>query len=100
MFAQLRDLQAGFCQDRHDVVIPKLVAGREKDFAFAAALISAALVDPEVLLQRAELLPSSPAVKRRVQLWVTARTQTRRRRTPEPPREVRPVDPPHPKRQF
>ncbi len=90
----------GFCLDRHDLVISKLVAGREKDFAFAAALISADLVDPDVLLERAELIPSIPAVKRRVQAWVTARTQTRRHPPPEPPRQMHQVDPPQAKRQF
>ena len=90
----------GFCLDRHDLVISKLVAGREKDFAFAAALIRADLVDPDVLLQRAELLPSIPAVKRRVRDWVTTRAQTHRRPAPEPPGEGRRVDSPHPKQQF
>ena len=88
----------GFCLDRHDLVISKLVAGREKDFAFAAALIRADLVDPDVLFQRAELLPSIPAVKRRVREWLTA--QTRRRPASEPPQQTRGVDLPRPKRQF
>jgi hypothetical protein len=91
----------GFCLDRHDLVISKLVAGREKDFAFAAALIRAELVDADVLRQRADLLPSIPAVKRRVQDWINARAQLRTRQgPPEPPRQTRRVDPPGPKQQF
>jgi hypothetical protein len=36
----------------HDLVISKLVAGREKDLAFASALIRANLVDAETLTVR------------------------------------------------
>jgi hypothetical protein len=54
------------CLERHDLVVSKLVAGREKDLEFATALISARLVDPDVLLERAELLPAPGAVIRRV----------------------------------
>lgn len=91
----------GFCLDRPDLVISKLVAGREKDFAFAAALIRADLVDPDVLRQRADLLPSIPAVKRRVQDWINARARHQaRQRPPEPPRHTPRVDPPHPKQQV
>jgi len=89
----------GFCLDRHDLVISKLVAGREKDFVFAAALITAELVDPDVLVQRAELLPTIPLVKRRVQAWVTSRQQPPRRPPPEPPRQARRIDA-YPKQQF
>jgi hypothetical protein len=45
------------CLEPHDLVVSKLVAGREKDFEFAAALLSAGLVDADVLLSRAEMLP-------------------------------------------
>ena len=76
------------------------MAGREKDFVFAAALSTAELVDPDVLVQRAELLPTIPVVKRRVQDWVNSRKPARRRPPPEPPRQARGVDPPHLKRQF
>lgn len=54
------------CLEPHDLVISKLVAGREKDLVFATALIRAGLVDPDVLLERAELLPVPGAVIRRV----------------------------------
>jgi hypothetical protein len=89
----------GFCLDPHDLVISKLVAGRAKDFVFAAALLSARLIDPDTLLQRAALLPTVPAVQRRVQDWVNARTKLPRRPQPERPRPHR-LDPPNPKRQF
>ena len=38
--------------EHHDLVISKLVAGREKDLAFASALIRANLVDTETLMLR------------------------------------------------
>lgn len=60
----------GLCLDRHDLVVSKLVAGREKGFGFAWALIEAGLVDTEVLVERAEMLETVPAVQRRVRRWI------------------------------
>ena len=54
------------CLEPHDLVISKLVAGREKDFDFATALIGAGLVDPEVLRERTSMLPVPGGVVRRV----------------------------------
>jgi hypothetical protein len=54
------------CIDAHDLVVSKLVAGREKDVDFASALIAAKLVNVDTLLKRAELLPGPGAVRRRV----------------------------------
>jgi hypothetical protein len=54
------------CLDAHDLVISKLVAGREKDFDFATALIRADLVDPEVLRGRTRMLDQPGGVIRRV----------------------------------
>jgi hypothetical protein len=64
-----------FCLDPHDLVVSKLVAGREKDFEFARALLEAGLVDPDVLCTRAELLPEVPGTKRRVIRWVQSATE-------------------------
>jgi hypothetical protein len=60
-----------FCLDAHDLVVSKLVAGREKDFRFASALIAARLIDPAILSARTELLEGSPAVRRRVGKWIS-----------------------------
>ena len=60
------------CLDPHDLVVSKLVAGREKDFRFASALIAARLVEPGTLSARAELLEGSPAVRRRVIKWIAS----------------------------
>lgn len=54
------------CIDAHDVVISKLVAGREKDIEFATALLGAHLIDVDVLHERAEGLPVPGAVIKRV----------------------------------
>jgi hypothetical protein len=44
------------CLEPHDCVVAKLVAGREKDRAFAAALIRERLVEPETLIVRIRAL--------------------------------------------
>jgi len=45
------------CLEPHDCVVAKLVAGRQKDREFAAALIRERLVEPDVLLARIAALP-------------------------------------------
>lgn len=54
------------CIDGHDLVVAKLVAGREKDFDFATALLKHGLVDAQTLKSRAKLLERPDAVKARV----------------------------------
>lgn len=66
------------CLEKHDLVIAKLVAMREKDLAFATALIDAGLVDLNVLQQRAlELDCVPPAVQQRVRGWLEATARRR-----------------------
>lgn len=61
------------CLDKHDLVISKLVAMREKDLAFAMALLQAGLLDVVVLRERAAALDSvPPSTRRRVQDWLEA----------------------------
>lgn len=55
--------------EAHDLVVSKLAAGREKDFAFAASLLNARLVGIDVLLTRAAMLPLSGG---RVTAWLLA----------------------------
>lgn len=55
-----------WCLESHDLVVSKLVAGREKDFEFAVALIGARLVDAGVLEERVRLLGEPGAVIDRV----------------------------------
>lgn len=59
-----------FCLDPHDLVVSKLVAGREKDYEFARALLEAGLVRADVLRISAELLLEIQAIKRRVIDWL------------------------------
>jgi len=59
------------CLEPHDCVVAKLVAGREKDLAFARALLRDRLVDPAVLIARVRLLPASERGRgERVVAWV------------------------------
>ena len=60
----------GLCLEPHDCVVSKLVTYRPKDVDFAAALLREELVDPDVLVERIELLPSPTAVKDRLHAWV------------------------------
>lgn len=60
----------GLCLEPHDCVVSKLVAYRPKDVDFAAALLRQKLVDPDVLVERIELLPSPTAVRDRLRAWV------------------------------
>jgi len=57
---------AAVCVEKHDLVVSKLVAGRQKDHEFATALIAAGLVDVQRLLARAEALPGPRGVVNRV----------------------------------
>jgi hypothetical protein len=61
------------CLEPHDLVLAKLVAGREKDYEFAEALIGRGFVDAEVLLERVDDLPVIGAIKRRVRTFVERR---------------------------
>jgi hypothetical protein len=59
------------CLEPHDCVVAKLVAGREKDRAFAAALIGEGLVEPETLISRIRTLPRVDAGSiARLEAWV------------------------------
>src|SRR5262249_54731683 len=59
------------CLDKHDLVISKLVAMREKDQEFAEALLRANLVDLDVLKERAAGLSCvPPVVRKNVLRWL------------------------------
>lgn len=65
-FDEARPESAAVCVEKHDLVVSKLVAGRQKDGEFATALIAAGLVDVDLLVERAELLPLPRAAIDRV----------------------------------
>lgn len=54
------------CLDPHDLVVAKLVAGRQKDFEFAKALLEANLISVTILVERTKLLETPLAVINRV----------------------------------
>ena len=54
------------CLDPIDLIVSKLVAGREKDLSYASSLLSGGHVRAEELIQRAELLTGVGAIQRRV----------------------------------
>jgi len=60
--------------ESHDCVVSKLVAYREKDFTFAAAMLGSGLFDPTILARRIDLLPASldPVVHKRLHSWLKA----------------------------
>ena len=59
------------CLEKHDLVISKLVAMREKDHEFALSLLQAGLIDIDVLLARAAMLSSVAGPTRRlVESWL------------------------------
>lgn len=60
----------GYALEPHDCVVSKLVAGREKDHAFANALIEADLIDPATIAARIETLDVDPRVMRRLKRWI------------------------------
>lgn len=61
----------GLCLEAHDLVVAKLVAGREKDRAFTVELLREGLIDADVLHDRAASLPVPEAVKARVRDSIT-----------------------------
>lgn len=54
------------CLDPVDLVIAKLVAGREKDLSYTAELLAGGQVSAAQLRERSQLLPVVGAVRRRV----------------------------------
>lgn len=48
---------AALCLEPHDLAASKLVAYREKDIEFVAALVAARLIEPATLSRRVEALP-------------------------------------------
>ncbi len=62
----------GRCLEKHDLVAAKLAAGREKDFAFARALLRERLVDKATVVARVESLPIAPERRIRIVTWIDA----------------------------
>ena len=54
------------CLDPIDLIVSKLVAGREKDLSYAEYLLESGHIKAEEIAQRAELLSGVGAIRRRV----------------------------------
>lgn len=50
----------GLCLEKHDLVLSKLAAGREKDYRFVADALREGIVESETLEERLESMPLSP----------------------------------------
>lgn len=66
----------GYLLDPHDCVVSKLVAGREKDYVFASALIEHRLIDPAVLAERVETVEVSDALRQRLRNWISSQSRS------------------------
>jgi hypothetical protein len=69
----------GWCLERHDLAVSKLVAGRPKDYEFVEGLLEAGLLDLDVIRQRFYALPRDrtiPAFAAKVERWLRSRTPT------------------------
>jgi hypothetical protein len=60
----------GWCLEVHDLVVSKLVAGREKDDVFVRAAVQHRLVDRSTLLERVEHAPVSAERRAELAAWV------------------------------
>lgn len=80
----------GLCLERHDCVLSKLVAGRQKDHAFANALADADLLDMEILAARTELLPVEEWQKASIRRWLKGAVRRAQLRHGTQPPKVRP----------
>jgi hypothetical protein len=65
----------GLCLDPHDCVISKLVANREKDLAFANALVREGLIDLDILADRLNTIAAHPMVIQLIRDWIAARRE-------------------------
>ena len=67
----------GLCLEPHDCVASKLVAGRAKDYEFAAALVKAGLVKLDVLAKRVALLEIDGATRAGIVIWMGGQRRLR-----------------------
>lgn len=65
------DGAVGFCLDPHDLCAAKLIAHREKDRAFVAALLEASLVDPALIAERLASIPDEAERAATAHAWLS-----------------------------
>jgi hypothetical protein len=69
---QAEDEAEVWAPEPHDLALSKLVAHREKDYAYVRALVRTGTLNLEVLLERAEDLPIAPNAISAVRRWLIA----------------------------
>jgi hypothetical protein len=69
----------GLCLEPHDCVTSKLVAGRAKDYEFAAALVKAGLIKLDVLARRVEQLDIDAVRREEMATWLAGQRRRRPR---------------------
>lgn len=62
----------GWCVEGHDLAASKLAAFRDKDRDFVRVLLVEGLIDPDVVLERVEMMDVEPELRDRVVRWVRA----------------------------
>jgi hypothetical protein len=62
----------GWCLEKHDLALSKLVARREKDYIFVEALLRADLLDAQILLERIETMEIPTALATQMRRWIAA----------------------------
>jgi hypothetical protein len=60
----------GLCLEPHDCAVSKLVANRDKDRRFVAALLGAGLIYVDVLAERVGQTDVPEAVRQRIRVWL------------------------------
>ena len=74
--SQQQRCRAGGALEPHNCVVSKLVAGREKDHAFANALIQTGLIDPATVAARIDTLELDARLMNRLKRWIGMYTST------------------------
>lgn len=62
----------GWCMERHDIVLAKCAAGRDRDWTYAEVALRYRLVEPERILEGAKDLPLPTKRVLAVQRWLRA----------------------------
>jgi hypothetical protein len=78
------DQKIGYCLEPHDMAASKLVAAREKDKPFVAAMLRHGLISGQVLAERIATLALEPERRERLRSWLSA--ELARARAGEPSR--------------
>jgi hypothetical protein len=62
----------GLCLEPHDLAASKIVAGRDKDWAFVKEMIAQGVVQITILIERVKTLPITAEHKQSLIDWITA----------------------------